>query len=82
MCVIPEKNSIEYWNYKNVITRAIGTSRRVRADFFEYDLLGKERVLLCSDGLTNMVKEVGLKNPLEDGCLEDVVKKMEAKLGL
>lgn len=52
-----EKNSIEYWNYKNVITRAVGTSRRVRADFFEYDLSGKERILLCSDGLTNMVKE-------------------------
>ena len=38
--------------------------------------------LSASDFFTNMVKEVGLKNPLEDGCLEDVVKKMEAKLGL
>lgn len=52
-----EKNSIEYWNYKNVITRAVGTSRRVRTDFFEYDLSGREEILLCSDGLTNMVKE-------------------------
>ena len=38
--------------------------------------------LSASDFFTNMVKEVGLKNPLEDGCLEDVVKKMEAKLQL
>ena len=38
--------------------------------------------LYASDFFTNMVKEVGLKNPLEDGCLEDVVKKMEAKLQL
>lgn len=38
--------------------------------------------LSASDFFTNMVKEVGLKNPLEDGCLEGVVKKMEAKLGL
>lgn len=56
-----EKNSIEYWNYKNVITRAVGTSRRVRADFFEYDLSGRERILLCSDGLTNMVKEAHIQ---------------------
>ena len=38
--------------------------------------------LSASDFFTNMVKEVGLKNPLEDGCLESVVKKMEAKLQL
>ncbi len=38
--------------------------------------------LSASDFFTNMVKEVGLKNPLEDGCLEDVVKKMETKLQL
>ena len=38
--------------------------------------------LSASDFFTNMVKEVGLKNPLEDGCLEGVVKKMEAKLQL
>ena len=38
--------------------------------------------LSASDFFTNMVKTVGLKNPLEDGCLEDVVKKMEAKLQL
>ena len=38
--------------------------------------------LSASDFFTTMVKEVGLKNPLEDGCLEDVVKKMEAKLQL
>ena len=38
--------------------------------------------LSASDFFTNMVKNVGLKNPLEDGCLEGVVKKMEAKLQL
>lgn len=38
--------------------------------------------LSASDFFTNMIKEAGLKNPLEDGCLEEVVEKMEQKLGL
>lgn len=51
------KESVEYWKYKNIITRAVGTSREVKADFFEYNLSGQEILLLCSDGLTNMVSD-------------------------
>ena len=42
---------------KNVITRAIGVMPRVDADFFEVDLEDKDIVLLCSDGLSNMVTD-------------------------
>ncbi len=42
---------------KNVITRAVGVSRKVRADFFEVDLKPRDRILLCSDGLSNMVDD-------------------------
>ena len=42
---------------KNIITRAVGASEKIKTDFFEVDLKGKEVVLLCSDGLTNMVTD-------------------------
>lgn len=46
---------------KNMITRAIGVSETVRVDYFEVDLKNGDRILLCSDGLTNMVtdQEIG-----------------------
>lgn len=42
---------------KNIITRAIGATPNVEADFFEVDLRPEDTVLLCSDGLTNMVRD-------------------------
>ncbi len=49
------RGSREYLSQKNIITRAAGMTERVEADFFEVDLEEGDRILLCSDGLTNMV---------------------------
>ncbi len=51
------RGSAEYRAKKNVITRAIGVDETVEADFFEVELAEGEGVLLCSDGLTNMITE-------------------------
>lgn len=40
---------------KNIITRAVGAAATVDVDFFEVELKDGDFVLLCSDGLTNMV---------------------------
>ena len=42
---------------KNIITRAIGVSATVEADFFEVDLEKDSQILMCTDGLTNMVRD-------------------------
>lgn len=42
---------------KNIITRAIGASDSVEPDFFEVELEKNDQVLMCSDGLTNMVED-------------------------
>ncbi len=42
---------------KNIITRALGTNKEVKADFFEVKLDKGDQVLLCSDGLSNMVDD-------------------------
>lgn len=45
---------------KNIITRAIGATEDVEADFFEVELAGGESILLCTDGLTNMVEDTAI----------------------
>lgn len=40
---------------KNVITRALGSEETVEADFFRFHLQPGELLLLCSDGLSNML---------------------------
>ncbi len=42
---------------KNIITRAIGTSKEVVADYFEVQLKQDDEILICSDGLCNMLDD-------------------------
>ena len=42
---------------KNIITRAIGVKELVLADFFSVRLEKEDKILLCTDGLTNMLKD-------------------------
>ncbi len=56
---------------KNVITRALGAAEQVVPDFFEVDLEAGDYVMLCSDGLTNM---------LEDSTIKEVVLNQETAM--
>ena len=42
---------------KNIITRAMGSRDEAMPDFFEVDVKSGDRILLCSDGLSNMVAD-------------------------
>ena len=42
---------------KNIITRALGIDEVVHADYFEIDVKPDDKILMCSDGLTNMVED-------------------------
>ena len=55
---------------KHVITRAIGAAPTVEVDTFEILLGGVQKILLCSDGLTNMVSEAEIERILGDANLE------------
>lgn len=42
---------------KNVITRAVGAGEKIDVDFFEVELCDKDTVVICTDGLSNMVTD-------------------------
>lgn len=62
------RESIEYKANKSKITRAVGAEESVLIDSFEVELLGNEYVLLCSDGLTNMVEDEKIYNIVSSGA--------------
>ena len=62
---------------KNIITRAIGAKDDVEVDFFDWELQTGDMVLLCSDGLTNMVDDETICRILKGGgSLRDRVEKL------
>lgn len=42
---------------KNIITRAVGIDQSVQADFFEVEIYPDDIIMLCSDGLSNMIED-------------------------
>ena len=47
---------------KNKITRAVGVFPKVEVDFFEAKIERGDTILLCTDGLTNMVEDEEIKH--------------------
>lgn len=58
---------------KNVITRAVGAAENARVDFFEVDLEPGDQILMCSDGLSNMVEDEVLYDIVKNTYIGDVV---------
>ena len=52
-----DKESARVHVNKNIITRAIGADVSVVPEIFSVDLEKGDKILLCSDGLTNMVDD-------------------------
>ena len=69
---------------KNIITRAIGVEASVSSDLFDLKLQPGSRVLLCSDGLSNLVSAEEIRmlssnndepEPICNGLLELAMKR-------
>ncbi|MEG1576447.1 MAG: Stp1/IreP family PP2C-type Ser/Thr phosphatase [Clostridium sp.] len=73
------RDSKEYKIKKNIITRAVGIDKKVDVDFFEVPLKRGDYILLCSDGLTNMVDNSAIfRMVLLPGALEMKAKALVA----
>jgi protein phosphatase len=53
---ITEKEAATFPN-KNIITRAVGVREIVEPDYFEFELSDNDVLLLCTDGLSNLVDD-------------------------
>lgn len=60
---------------KNIITRAIGAEDDLEVDFFQVKLEEGDFILMCSDGLTNMIEDEDIRMLLEGQ--RDIVEKAE-----
>jgi PPM family protein phosphatase len=50
---------------KNIVTRALGVETRVQVDITTIDAKAGDVLLLCSDGLTDMLDDAGIKKILD-----------------
>lgn len=62
---------------KNIITRAIGAKDTIEIDFFNEELKSGDIVLMCSDGLTNMLQDEEINAILKGtGTLKERAEKL------
>lgn len=57
---------------KNIITRAIGAKEDVEIDFFEHRLKKDDIILMCTDGLSNMIEDEEIFHLVQGG--RDIVE--------
>lgn len=64
--------------WKNVITRALGTTADIDVDVFVQPIESGDLFLICSDGLTSMLEDVDIKKVVESYrlSLEDMVNEL------
>ena len=62
---LDRKNARTHEN-KNIITRAVGVDSEVVADFCEVDYSKDDIILMCSDGLSNMIDDEDIKRIINE----------------
>ncbi|HEV2494510.1 MAG TPA: protein phosphatase 2C domain-containing protein [Terriglobia bacterium] len=75
---LPE--DLENDSRKSILTQAVGTSESVDAKMTYAKVMDGDRILLCSDGLYNMVKTPGLSSVVNDS--NDLAGKCHALIGM
>lgn len=71
------KEEARYHPQKNIITRALGTDKTVDADIYEFATEKDDVILLCSDGLVNMVEDEEILSVINNcETLDDAANKL------
>ncbi len=61
---------------RHMLTRTLGLTRFVNVDEIELELASGDRLLICSDGLTEMVRDETIAHSLGDGAPDEVAWKL------
>lgn len=71
------KDDAERHPRKNIITRALGIAEDVETDFFDLTFAQGDRLLLCSDGLTNNADDMKIRDIIDesdfDCCAQNLI---------
>lgn len=69
------------FEHRSIITRALGISENLRVDICRTQLLDKDRILLCTDGIHGMLEDAAIRETLQ--AIEDdprsICKKLKEK---
>ena len=64
---------------KNTITRAVGAEYDLDIDIYEWTLKKSDVVMLCSDGLTDMLEHSEIEEIMENVNIESMVENLIQK---
>lgn len=70
--------SAKNYPHRNIITRVLGTEEKVEIDFFTIPFLKKDRFMICTDGLTNMVSAEVIENVIKSEKTDNVPSRLIA----
>ena len=75
-----DRRRVRFHPEKNIITRALGTGNEAVPDFFEIEIKENEKILLCTDGLTNMIeddeiRDIVMKKQFLDKTCEELIER-------
>lgn len=70
-----DASEAKYHPDKNIITRAVGAFEDLEIDFFEQHVEPGDVILMCTDGLSNMVDDTDIRQIIQTG--RDVVEKVQ-----
>lgn len=73
------RDSEAYRKNKHIITKAIGAYREIDPDAFELELTEGDLLVLCSDGLSNMLSNILIKNLALDQSF-DLEKRLDTMI--
>lgn len=79
------KNEAKEHPKKNIITRAIGVEPEIKIDFFEENFSNDEKLVICSDGLSNMVDDLIIMKIVNDdfeNCCKNLIQEANNNGGL
>ena len=71
-CGTITEEEAEHHPQKNIITKALGVDYRLEPEFTAAKLMREDRLLLCPDGLTNMVPVEEMEQLLAQGAFYDL----------
>jgi protein phosphatase len=78
LAALTAEHNLGYRGLPHVLTRAVGTTATVEADYSVHRLAAGERLLLCSDGVSGVLPPAALARLLSSGAPEAAAEALVA----